>query len=452
MDINDDTHVFYRNPFTRYPVVARGEGPYLYDEKGKRYLDACGGAVVSALGHSVPEIVEALKAQLDKVEFAHTSQFTNPAQEELAKLLTERAPGGLNHAYFVSGGSEAVESAMKIARSYWVQMGRPDKWMVIGRDQSYHGNTLGALSAGGNRWRRAIYEPMLFKAPRASACSCYRCPFDKQAAHCALECAEDLERAILEAGAEKVAAFIAEPVVGATAGALVPHERYFRRIREICDKHDVLLIADEVMTGMGRCGSWFAIRQFGVVPDMICLAKGLAAGYVPIGATLVHDRIVDTFHNRRAIFQHGHTYMGHPLAAAAGVAVIRYMEAHKLVERSKRMGEELMTRLTAALHEHPHVGDIRGRGLFVGVEFVADRETRAPFEPEAAFHRVLGDIAFRNGLIVYPMGGTIDGRRGDHVLIAPPLIITKSQIGRLVALLVKSIDAAVDKIQLKVDV
>lgn len=447
MNFNDDTHVFYRNPFTHYPTVARGEGAYLYDEDGKRYLDACGGAVVSALGHSVPEIVEALKAQLDRVEFAHTSQFTNPAQEELAALLSDRAPGGLNHVYFVSGGSEAVESAMKMARAYWVQMGRPDKWMVIGREQSYHGNTLGALSAGGNRWRRAIYEPMLFKAPRAAACSCYRCPFDKDPAHCSLECADDLERAILEAGPEKVAAFIAEPVVGATAGALVPHEQYFRRIREICDKHDVLLIADEVMTGMGRCGSWFAIRQFGVVPDMICLAKGLAAGFVPIGATLVHDRIVDTFHNRRNIFQHGHTYMGHPLAAAAGVAVIKYMEQHKLVERSRKMGEELMARLKKALGDHPHVGDIRGRGLFVGIEFVADRASKLPFEPELALHRALGEIAFQNGLIIYPMGGTLDGRRGDHVLIAPPFVITKQQIGRLVDLLVKSIDAAVARVK-----
>ncbi|HRP76976.1 MAG TPA: aspartate aminotransferase family protein, partial [Rhodocyclaceae bacterium] len=348
-----------------------------------------------------------------------------------------------------SGGSEAVESAMKLARGYWVQMGRPDKWMVIGRDQSYHGNTLGALAAGGNRWRRAIYEPMLFKAPRVVPCSCYRCPFGKDPAHCSIECADDLERAILEAGPENVSAFIAEPIVGATAGALVPHQNYFRRIREICDKYDVLFIADEVMTGMGRCGSWFAIRQFGVVPDMICLAKGLAAGFVPIGATLVHDRIVDTFSNRRHIFQHGHTYMGHPLAAAAGVAVIKYMEEHKLVERSKKLGEELLARLKKALHEHPHIGDIRGKGLFVGIEFVADRVTKTPFEPELTFHRVLRDIAFKNGLIIYPMGGTIDGRRGDHVLVAPPFIITRPQLGRLVELLLKSIDATVAAVQPK---
>lgn len=444
--MNEDTHVFYRNPFSHYPVVARGEGPYLYDEQGKRYLDACGGAVVSSLGHSVPEVVAAMKAQLDDVEFAHTSQFTNRAQEELAALLTERAPGGLNHAYFVSGGSEAVESAMKLARAYWVQMGRPDKWMVLGREQSYHGNTLGALAAGGNRWRRAVYEPMLFKAPRVAPCFCYRCPFGKQPASCGLECAEDLERAILEAGAEKVSAFIAEPVVGATAGAVVPHENYFRRVREICDKYDVLLIADEVMTGLGRCGSWYAIRQFGVVPDMLCLAKGLAAGFVPIGATLVHDRIVDTFSNRRHIFQHGHTYMGHPLATAAGVAVIKYMDQHKLVGRSMKLGEELLSRLRTVLQDHPYVGDIRGRGLFVGIEFVADRETKTPFEPELAFHRVLRDIAFRNGLIIYPMGGTIDGRRGDHALIAPPLIISRAQIARIVVLLAKSIDAAVAEV------
>lgn len=445
-DVNDDTHVFYRNPFSYYPTVARGEGAYLYDETGRRYLDACGGAVVSALGHSVPEVVAAIKDQLDHVEFAHTSQFTNAAQEKLAKLLTERAPGGLNHAYFVSGGSEAVESAMKLARAYWVQMGRPDKWMVIGRDQSYHGNTLGALAAGGNRWRRAIYEPMLFKAPRVAPCFCYRCPYDKQPQSCGIECAEDLERAILEAGPEKVAAFIAEPIVGATAGALVPHPDYFRRVRELCDKYDVLFIADEVMTGLGRCGSWYAIRQFGVVPDMLCLAKGLAAGFVPVGATLVHDRIVDTFSSRRHIFQHGHTYMGHPLAAAAGVAVIEYMETHRLVERSRKLGEELLERLRAALGEHPNVGDIRGRGLFVGVEFVAERESKTPFEPELAFHRVLRETAFANGLVIYPMGGTVDGRRGDHALIAPPFVITRAQLGRLVDLLVKSIDQTVARV------
>ena len=447
MDMNEDTRVFYRNPFTNYPVVSRGEGPYLYDEQGKRYLDACGGAVVSALGHSVPEIIDALKAQLDRIEFAHTSQFTNPAQEELARLIANRARGGLNHVYFVSGGSEAVESAMKMARAYWVQMGRPDKWMVIGREQSYHGNTLGALAAGGNRWRRALYEPMLFKAPRAAACYCYRCPFGKEPASCSLECADDVERAIVEAGPEKVAAFIAEPIVGATAGALVPPDGYFPRVREICDRYDVLLIADEVMTGMGRCGTWFTIRQFGIVPDMMCLAKGLAAGFVPIGATIVHDRIVDTFLNRRNVFQHGHTYMGHPLAAAAGTAVIQYMEKNKLVERSRKLGDDLMARLRKALGDHPHVGDIRGRGLFIGIEFVADRETKAPFEPEVAFHRLLGDIAFRNGLIVYAMGGTIDGRRGDHVLIAPPFIVTRAQLGRIVDLLVKSIDAAVGRVQ-----
>ncbi|MCB1954939.1 MAG: aspartate aminotransferase family protein [Rhodocyclaceae bacterium] len=445
--MNEDTHVFYRNPFAHYPVVAKGEGAYLIDEKGKKYLDACGGAVVSSLGHGVKEVAEAIKAQLDVVEFAHTSQFTNTAQEELAALLSELAPGGLNHAYFVSGGSEAVESAIKMARAYWVQMGRPEKWMVIGREQSYHGNTLGALAAGGNRWRRALYEPMLYQRPRVAPCFCYRCPFDKDPDHCALECAEDLERAILEVGPEKVSAFIAEPLVGATAGAVVPHEHYFRRIREICDRYDVLLIADEVMTGLGRTGRWFAMKHWGVVPDMMCLAKGLAAGFVPIGATLVHDRITDTFHSRRNVFQHGHTYMGHPLAAAAGVAVIKYLKEHKLVERSQKMGDELMARLRAALGDHPHVGDIRGRGLFIGVEFVADRATKAPFDPELAFHRVLGEIAFAKGLIIYPMGGTIDGRRGDHVLIAPPFVITKAQIGRLVEMLVKAVDGAIERLR-----
>jgi adenosylmethionine-8-amino-7-oxononanoate aminotransferase len=404
---------------------------------------------VSSIGHGTREVVEALKAQLDSVEFAHTSQFTNRPQEELARLLAELAPGGLNHAYFVSGGSEAVESAIKMARSYWVQMGRPEKWMVIGREQSYHGNTLGALAAGGNPWRRAIYEPMLYQRPRVAPCYCYRCPFNKDPAHCAIECADDLERALKEVGPEKVSAFIAEPVVGATSGALVPHDGYFRRIREICDRYDVLLIADEVMTGMGRTGKWFAMRHWGVVPDMICVAKGLAAGYVPIGATLVHDRIVDTFTNRKNVFQHGHTYMGHPLAATAGVAVINYIKDHGLVDKSAKMGDELLARLREHLGDHPYVGDIRGKGLFVGVEFVADRTTKTPFEPELGFNRLLGDTAFKLGLIIYPMGGTLDGRHGDHVLIAPPFVITKAQIGRLVELLHKAIDKTVETLKEK---
>ncbi len=447
--MGEETNVFYRNPFANYPMVAKGEGIYLTDTKGKRYMDACGGAVVSSIGHGTHEVVEALKAQLDSVEFAHTSQFTNQPQEELASLLAELAPGGLNHAYFVSGGSEAVESAIKMARAYWVQMGRPEKWMVIGREQSYHGNTLGALAAGGNPWRRAVYEPMLYQRPRVAPCFCYRCPFKKDPAHCALECADDLERAIKEVGPEKISAFIAEPVVGATSGALVPHDGYFRRIREICDRYDVLLIADEVMSGMGRTGQWFAMRHWGVVPDMLTTAKGLAAGYVPIGAVMVHDRIVDTFNNRRNVFQHGHTYMGHPLAAAAGVAVIKYIKDHNLVEKSAKMGEEMLARLREHLGDHPYVGDIRGKGLFAGVEFVADRASKAPFDPDVGFNRVLGETAFKLGLIIYPMGGTVDGRHGDHVLIAPPFIITKAQIGRLVELLHKAIDKTVETLREK---
>lgn len=445
--MGEDTNVFYRDPFAEYPMVAKGEGIYLTDTKGKRYMDACGGAVVSSIGHSNPEVVEALKAQLDSCEFAHTSQFTNRPQEELAHLLAEIAPGGLNHAYFVSGGSEAVESAIKMARSYWVQMGRPEKWMVIGREQSYHGNTLGALAAGGNPWRRAVYEPMLYQRPRVAPCYCYRCPFNKQPESCGLECAEDLERAIKEVGPEKVSAFIAEPVVGATAGAVPPPDGYFRKIREICDRYDVLFIADEVMTGVGRTGKWFAMRHWGVVPDMLTTAKGLAAGYVPIGAVMVHDRIVDTFNNRRNVFQHGHTYMGHPLAAAAGVAVINYIKKHDLVEKSAKMGDELMARLREHLGDHPHVGDIRGKGMLIGVEFVADRETKEPFEPEWGFKRLVGEAAFKLGLIIYPMSGTIDGRRGDHVLLAPPFIITKAQIGRLVELLHRAIDQACDQLR-----
>ncbi len=440
------THVFYRNPFKKHPVVARGRGIYLYDAKGKRYLDGCGGAVVSAIGHHVPEVVEAIKEQLDRVEFAHTSQFTNDPQEELAELLAEHAPGGLDFTYFVSGGSEAVESALKMARTYWVQMGRPEKWMVLGREQSYHGNTLGALAVGGNLWRRAIYEPMLYPRPRVAPCYCYRCPFGKKPEKCGLECAEDLDRAIQEAGPEKVSAFIAEPIVGATAGALTPPAGYFQRIREICDRHDVLLIADEVMTGLGRTGAWFAMKHWGVVPDLMCLAKGVAAGYVPIGATVVHHRINDTFHNRRNVFQHGHTYMGHPLAAAAGVAVIKYIEEHKLVDRSRRLGKYLREQLQEAFGEHPNVGDIRGRGLFMGMEFVKDREHQTPFEPETAFHRLVGDAAFERGLILYPMGGTLDGRRGDHLLIAPPFIITRAQIDRLVKILGEALAVAVKQV------
>lgn len=425
-------HVFPRHCGAQMKTAVGGEGCYLIDADGKRYLDGSGGAAVSCLGHGDPEVIGAVKAQLDRLAFAHTGFFTSEPAEALADLLIEHAPGDLDRVYLVSGGSEAVEAALKLARQYHLERGEPQRRHLIARRQSYHGNTLGALAAGGNEWRRSQFAPMLIDVSHIAPCYEYAGKRDGESPHdYGQRVAQELEDEILRLGPDTVMAFIAEPVVGATLGAVPAVEGYFKRIREICDSYGVLLILDEVMCGMGRTGHLFAVEAEGIRPDILTVAKGLGAGYQPIGAMLCTREIYDTIAHGSGFFQHGHTYMGHPVAAAAGNAVVRAIVERDLLARVREMGQQLETALRDTLNAHPNVGDIRGRGLFWGVELVADRGTRMPFDPSRAIAARLKDAAFERGLICYPMRGTRDGREGDHVLLAPPFIIEPEHIAEL---------------------
>ncbi|MCA0998476.1 aspartate aminotransferase family protein [Alloyangia pacifica] len=436
-------HVFGRSN-AQLPLAVRGEGCYIHDAEGHAYLDGSGGAAVSCLGHSDPDVRAAIHAQLDQLAFAHTGFFTSEPAEGLADLLIQNAPQGIDKVYLLSGGSEAVEAAIKLARQYFLETGQPQRHRVIARRQSYHGNTLGALAAGGNAWRREKYAPLLVETSHIAPCYEYRLREDGESAEAyGLRAADELEAEIERLGSESVMAFIAEPVVGATAGAVPAVEGYFKRIREICDRHGVLLILDEVMCGMGRTGTLFACEQDGVSPDIVTIAKGLGAGYMPIGAMLCTSVIYNAIAEGSGAFQHGHTYHGHPLAAAAGRAVLTAILERDLLTQVRSRGASLQAALTEALGQHPHVGDIRGRGLFRGVELVADRASKTPFDPSLKINGKVKKFAMDEGLICYPAGGTLDGKHGDHVLMAPPFIISEAQIGELVSKLSRAIDRAI---------
>lgn len=441
------SHVFHRHLNQSYPVAVRGDGPYLIDADRRRYLDASGGAAVSCLGHSDADVVEAIREQVGKLAYAHTSFFTNEPMEDLADFLIDKAPAGLASVYFVSGGSEAVEAALKLARQYFIEIGQPQRKHVIARRQSYHGNTLGALATGGNAWRRQQFEPLLIEVSHVSPCYAYR---EQQVGETPEQMgerlAQELENDIVRLGAENVMAFVAEPVVGATLGAVPPVPGYFQRIREICDHYGVLLILDEVMCGMGRTGTLFAAEQEGISADLVTIAKGLGAGYQPIGATLVSERIRHTIAEGSGFFQHGHTYIGHATACAAALAVQRAIESRDLLARVRWLGDGLERRLVQRFGEHPHIGDIRGRGLFQGLEFVADRDDKSPFAPELKLHARIKRAAMAEGLMCYPMGGTLDGRRGDHVLLAPPFILDDSHLDELVEKLGRAVGHALDSL------
>ena len=399
---------------------------------------------MSCLGHNNKVVVDAIKAQLDQVAFAHTGFFTSEPAEALADLLIANAPGDLDRVYLVSGGSEATEAAIKLARQYFVEKGEPNRGRIIARKQSYHGNTIGALSAGGNEWRRAQFGPLLLDVSHIDPCYEYRLKRDDESAEeYGLRAAQALEDEMLRLGPETVMAFMAEPVVGATAGALAPVPGYFKRIREICDKYGVLLILDEVMCGMGRTGSLFACEQDGIAPDIACIAKGLGAGYQPIGAMLCTSEIYEAIEEGSGFFQHGHTYIGHPTAAACGLAVVGEILEKGLVDRAREQGEALSARLADGFAQHPNVGDLRGRGLFRGIELVADRDTKEPFDPAKGVAAKIKKAAFAEGLICYPMSGTIDGRRGDHILLAPPFIIEDAQLDELTDKLSTAISAVI---------
>lgn len=436
------SHVFPRHCFSEFPTAVGGDGCYVIDQNGKRYFDGSGGAAVSCLGHSNERVREAIKAQVDQLAFAHTGFFTSEPAEKLADLLIEHAPGQLDRVYFVSGGSEAVESAIKLARQYFVEKGEPQRKHLIARRQSYHGNTLGALAVGGNAWRREQFAPLLVDVSHIAPCYEYaERKEDENLQEYGQRVAQELEDEILRLGPDSVMAFLAEPVVGATLGAVPAVEGYFAQVRKICDRYGVLLILDEVMCGMGRTGHLYACDADNISPDILCIAKGLGAGYQPIGAMLCTTEIYDAIAAGSGFFQHGHTYLGHPVAAAAAHAVLTEMLDNDLVSKVNSRAEVFQAKLQTHFGQHPNVGDIRGRGFFWGVEFVSDKSTKAPFDSNLKIAATLKKAAFEEGLICYPMPGTRDGKNGDHVLLAPPFIASDDELD----IVVQRLGAAVNK-------
>lgn len=437
------SHVLHRKLSSNPPVAATGDGLYIVDAGGKQYLDACGGAAVSILGHSNARVIEAIQRQAAKLPYAHTAFFTTQVLEDLADTLVANAPG-MDKALFVSGGSEAIEAALKLSRQYFVEIGEPQRRFFIARKQSYHGNTLGALAVGGNQWRRQPFTPLLVEGHHISPCYEYRWRDAGETREAfALRVADELEAMILQLGAENVAGFIAETVVGATSGAVTAVPGYFTRIREICDRYGIHLILDEVMCGMGRTGSLFAYEQEGIVPDMVTIAKGLAAGYEPIGALLSKQNVIAAIQAGSGFFQHGHTFMGHALAAAAALATLQVIRDDNLLANVVTRGRSLQAKLKTALGEHAHVGDIRGRGLFIGIEFVSDRQNKVPFDSDLKLHQIIKAQAMREGLLCYAMGGTVDGKLGDHVLIAPAYTLDVSHEDEIVTKLSCAINASI---------
>lgn len=437
------THVFHRSLKGDLPIAVRGEGPYIIAKNGDAYIDASGGAAVSCLGHSNEFVRKAMHDQIDKLAFAHTGFFSTEPAEELADFLIERAPGDLTAAYFVSGGSEAVETALKMVRQYFLEIKQPERQHIIARRQSYHGNTLGALAVGGNEWRRASFAPLLIDHGRVSPCYPYREQKEGESDDAyGTRLAQELEAEIKRLGEGKVMAFVAETVSGATLGAQPPVEGYFKKIREVCDRYGVLLILDEIMCGMGRTGSLFACTQDEVVPDIVTIAKGLGGGYQPIGALLVSKNIYQAFLQGSGMFLNGHTYLGHPVACAAALAVQKVIEKDGLIDNVQKQGAYLEQKLLERFGDHPNVGDIRGRGLFRAIEFVEDRATKRPFDPSRKINLKLKKEAMNRKMVCYPNGGTIDGQYGDHVLLAPPFISDEVLIDEIVERLYASFQAA----------
>ncbi|MEJ5028229.1 aspartate aminotransferase family protein [Comamonas sp. MYb69] len=435
------SHVIHRS-LAQVPLVAvGGKGVELFDQAGKAYLDASGGAAVSCLGHAHPDVLAAMHRQLDQLAYAHTSFFTTEVQEALADHLVAHAPAGMTDVYFVSGGSEAVEAALKMARQYFVEIGQPERTHFVARRQSYHGNTLGALAVGGNEWRRKQFAPILMDVGRVAPAYEYRDRLDgeSQPAYVARLLAE-IDAKFQELGPDKVIAFVAEPVVGATLGAVAAPAGYWQGLRALCDRYGILLIADEVMCGMGRTGTLHAVEQEGISPDLMTIAKGLGGGYQPIGAVLAQRKIVDAMRRGSGLFQHGHTYIGHAMAAAAALAVQQVIQRDQLLPQVLARGAYLQKQLHARFDAHPHVGDIRGRGLFWGVELVQDRSSKVTFDPAFKLHAKVKAQAMAHGLLCYPMGGTIDGLHGDHVLLAPPFISSEAELDQVVERLGDAID------------
>jgi adenosylmethionine-8-amino-7-oxononanoate aminotransferase len=434
-------HVFHRFTWARPPIATHGEGIYLFDADGRRYVDACGGAAVSCLGHGHPEIAAEVAEQVARLEYVHTGFFTSEAAEELADTMSEMSPG-LERVWFTGSGSEAIEAALKLARQYHLERGDIGRSRIITRRQSYHGNTLGALAAGGSVWRRAPYEPLLIEVPEIDPCFEYRFAEPGEPAEAyGRRAAQALDDEIVRLGPDTVIAFLAETIVGATAGAVPPAGDYLRQVRETCDRHGVLLILDEVMCGSGRTGSFLACEQYGVVPDILTLGKGLGAGYQPIGAVMCTSEVYDAVASGSGALKHGQTYNAHPVGCAAGLAVQRIIQRDGLLNRVEVAGDRLRSLLNARFGNHPNVGDIRGVGLLQAIELVKDRATKAPFDPALALHQRAKADAFERGLLTYPGGGTIDGRNGDHILLAPPYNVTDGELELIVDLLAKTLDS-----------
>jgi len=435
-------HVFHRTTSAPPPVAVRGEGIYVIDDQGRRYIDGCGGAAVSCLGHGHPAILAAMREQAAELEYIHTSFFTTDAAERLAALIAGMCPGDLDRVWYTGSGSEAIEAALKLARQYHLERGDSGRSRVIARRLSYHGNTLGALAAGGSQWRRKPYEPLLIDVSLVDPCFEYRFAEPGESAEAYGErAAASLEREIERLGPETVMAFVAETVVGATAGAVPPVPGYLKRIRDICDRHGVLLILDEVMCGSGRTGTFLSCEQDGVVPDIVTLGKGLAAGYQPIGAVVCTKRVYDAVASGSGALKHGQTYNAHPIGCAAGLAVQNLIREEDLLARVQQSGERLLMMLNQRFGNHPNIGDIRGRGLLLALELVQDRATKAPFDPALVMHQRAKAEAFDRGLLIYPSGGTVDGRSGDHILLAPPYNATDEELDVIVDLLGETLDA-----------
>ena len=442
--MSNTSPLFPRNFHKDFPLAVRGEGCWLFTKDGRKFLDASGQAAVVNIGHGVTEIGRAMAEQAAQLAFAHTSQFHSAPAEKLAARLLALAPPNFRQGgrvYFTSGGSESTETAIKLARQYFLEIGQPARYRVISRHQSYHGSTLGAMTVSGNVARRAPYQPLLQQWGHIAPCFCYHCPFDKTFPQCALACADDLEAFLAANDSTSAAAFIFEPVVGATLGAAAPPDGYAARIAEICRRHDMLLIADEVMTGLGRTGKPFAVQHWSVESDMILAGKGIASGYAPLGGVIVSAKIVEAFARGSGAFQHGFTYQAHPISTAAGNAVLDYIESHDLFSRVRPAAENLRAAL-APLAAHPHVGDIRGLGLLLGIEFVRDKSTRAPFEPALQIAEKIRAAALDSGVLTYPIQGCLDGSRGDHILLAPPFILTAEES----SLIASALSASLSKV------
>lgn len=443
-----DSHVFYRKLGHEYPRIVRGEGCWLVDARGKRYLDAVGGAYVANLGHSNPEIADAIAQQARQFGYLSGTMFTHGPAEELAAELAATLPGDLSKLYFLSSGSEAVEAALKLARQYWVERGRPGKHKIIALAPAYHGNTMLALSASAREHYKTMFREWLVDVHRIPAPYPYRCPCGGEDAGCPTCSGAVLEEAIARLGAGQVAAFIAEPVGGSSTGASTPRPDYFRRVREICDRHDVLFIADEILCGAGRTGTWWAIAPYDVTPDIMILGKGIAGGYAALSAVAAPERIVDAIVQGSGNFMHAQTFSHHPVACAAGLAAVRYLKTHGLVERCARMGRVLLERL-APLANLPHVGDVRGQGLLACVEFVEDKATRAPFPRAARFAETFAEAALDAGLTVWPNVGHADGTRGDLAMVAPPFIVTEQEIDEIVTRFTRALEQTLKTLKVR---